>query len=348
MDNFSTDSKNGGHTPPAAKRSKADQRWTLLFIGNHGKTITFKRFKGIVMLSCLVLAVSIAIIVGLLYFSFNVHHEKSGLQADLQDLKAQVKALRYEKDVLMTKLVLAESRSKPAAAEKKTGSAVSETPPDNAIDSEPVEQPVRVAASQKEQPAEQKANSPGAETVSDSDMSVDVESFRVIPKRDENLLRIQFKIKNTTANSQKVSGHAIVVLKADPLQQARWLTIPRMALTNGKPTGRQRGYSFAINHFKTMRFKTNLPKSPEIYRDATVYVFTRNGNLLLEKEFQVSLAPVQPAGAAAPASTTPSASAPTTPSKTPATSATTQPAKPGSAMPSTDELMNSLKNSASE
>ena len=65
-----------------------------------------------VLLTCLVLCISIAITAGLLYLSLNIRQEKNQLELDLQDLKAQVKAIRYEKDVLMTKLVLAESRSK--------------------------------------------------------------------------------------------------------------------------------------------------------------------------------------------------------------------------------------------
>ena len=116
MDNFSEISENGGRSVNAGKRTKPDKRWTILFIGNHGKTITLKRFKGMVLLTCLVLFISIAIAAGLLYLSLNIRQEKNQLESDLQDLKAQIKAIRYEKDVLMTKLVLAESRSKTSPA----------------------------------------------------------------------------------------------------------------------------------------------------------------------------------------------------------------------------------------
>jgi len=38
-----------------------------------------------------------------------------------------------------------------------------------------------------------------------------------------------------------------------------------------------------------MRFKSRLPKSPEIYQKATVFIFSGAGDLLLEQEFPVNL-----------------------------------------------------------
>jgi hypothetical protein len=58
-----------------------------------------------------------------------------------------------------------------------------------------------------------------------------------------------------------------------------------MKLVDGKPTGKRRGHGFAINYFRTMRFTTNVPSSPDQYTSATVYVFAGNGELLLEKNF---------------------------------------------------------------
>jgi hypothetical protein len=289
MDNFSTNSNNEVHTPTTGKRSKTEQRWTLLFIGNHGKTITLKRFKGIVILTGTVLVITVAIALGLFYFGFSAHQGKARLASELQELKAQVKALRYEKDVLMTKLVLAESRTKPDAAEKKEGKRVTSALPSKKVDTQKTAKPIEIARSPKEPLQVKMSPKPAIKSVSETKLSVNVENFRVTPKRDENLLRVQFKIKNTTPNSQRVSGHTIVVFKSDPSKPKQWLTIPSMALANGKPSGQRQGYPFGINNFKTMRLKTNLPRSPEIYQIATVYVFTKKGDLLLEKDFPVNL-----------------------------------------------------------
>ena len=111
MDTLSRNSNNGEIPAEAGKRPQADKRWTILFIGNHGRTITLKRFKGLVLLTGLVLFVSLAVAAGLLYYTISLRQEKLRLGSDLQDLKAQFKALRHEKDILMTKLVLAQSRA---------------------------------------------------------------------------------------------------------------------------------------------------------------------------------------------------------------------------------------------
>jgi len=358
MKNFSRNSTNVGRSLKPGKRSKPDKRWTLLFIGNHGRTITLKRFKGMVLLTCLVLCISIAITVGLLYLSLNIRHEKKQLESDLLEMKAQIKAIRYEKDVLMTKLVLAESRSKANPDSKpqiQSEPAVKQQNPGGSEKTEQIPQPAKI---REETPAEAETEDPLADNLPESELSVAIENFKASTEADENLLRVQFKIKNTSPNSQRVAGHAIVVLKGEQLQQNKWLTIPRMSLSDGKPTGRQRGYDFGINYFKTMRFKTNLPNSPEVYQSATVFIYTRNGNLMLEQDFPVNLPPAQPATASKPPSRTPSASAaasessPQTASdnaaKPPTTSTATPPSTSTTPPPTTDDMMNTLKNPTTE
>ena len=337
MDNFSDISIDEGRSATTGKGPKPDNRWTLIFIGNHGKTITLNRFKGMVMLACLVVCISIAIAVGLLYLSLNTRLEKNQFESDLQDLKTQIKAIRYEKDVLMTKLVLAESRSKASPAKIPSKPIESATPPQNTNDYEKPRQSTPQAKTRKETPLVEKTESPAAANPSEAGLSVALEDFKLSPRVDENLLRVQFKIKNTSSNAQRVSGHAIVVLKGAQLLPHKWLSIPAVSLSDGKPTGRQRGYTFGINYFKTMRFKTNLPKSIAIYETATVFIFTRKGELLLEQDFPVNL----------------SAALPTTTSKPPSVAAsnaptTTQPATSGPATPSADDIHNTLKKSTNQ
>ncbi|CAB1079183.1 hypothetical protein JY97_00855 [Alkalispirochaeta odontotermitis] len=289
MDNFSLKNKYGARSVKIGKRSKPDKRWTILFIGKHGKTIAVDRFKGMVLFTCLVLFISLATAAGLLYFSLNIRQENQQLRSNFQELKAQIKAIRYEKDLLMTQLVLAESQSRtgPAAiTPKPVESASSQKDVIGFKESKQPDRPEKIpenlALEKKDEPA-------AAVARAESGSSVAVEDFKIFPKVDEKLLRVQFKIKNTSPNSQRVAGHAIVVLKGEQRQQNKWLAMPRITLSDGKPTGKQRGYTFGINYFKTMRFKSRLPKSPEIYQKATVFIFSGAGDLLLEQEFPVNL-----------------------------------------------------------
>jgi hypothetical protein len=117
-----------------------------------------------------------------------------------------------------------------------------------------------------------------------------------------------------------------------------------MPLSDGKPTGKQRGYAFGIKNFKSMSFKTNLPQSLKAYQRATVYVFTKKGELLLEQDFPVNLPEVPQTIASKPAQKSSSASSGQPTSGSPPALFSTPP--PTTAVkPSTDELVKPLNNS---
>jgi len=65
MDYFENDPNIPGRAFKTGKSSKQDRRWTLLFIGNHGKTITLERFKGMVIVFFAVLFTALGISAGL-------------------------------------------------------------------------------------------------------------------------------------------------------------------------------------------------------------------------------------------------------------------------------------------
>jgi len=197
--------------------------------------------------------------------------------------------LRYEKDLLMTRVVLAESRVQESLGDMPEKQSGEESTDQEKNDFEETKQPTQLAAKtialQVKKQTEPKQNNNPLE----SGLSVAIENLKISVRSGNNTLRVQFKIKNTSPNSQHVAGHAIVVLKGDQIQQENWLSIPGMVLVDGKPTGKQRGYSFGISYFKTMRFTTRTPKFPEKYQTAAVYVYAHNGKLLLEQDFAVKL-----------------------------------------------------------
>jgi hypothetical protein len=291
MDNLNDAPKNSGRFSGSPKRPKADNRWTLLFIGNRGRTITLKRFKGMVLLTLSVLCVSVGIAVGLVFLTLNIRQEKAQLEARVNELKDQIKTLRYDKDVLMTRLVLAEARpdedsgreakEKPQAAPASASQAVAA----GAKPGESAEAPDSRAAAAKQEQSQPET----AADQADAPLSVALEDFQILPQPARNLLRFQFKIVNTSAGFPRVAGHTMVVLKSDQTSPAKWMAIPAMTLVDGKPTGRQKGHSFGINHFKTMRFSANYPKFPDRYQTAAVYIFTDQGELLLERDFPITL-----------------------------------------------------------
>ena len=281
-----------------AKRGKPDRRWTLLFIGDHGRVITLKRFKGIVILTGVAFIISLATIVLLFRYTHRVADKNEKMESSLDIYQKRIQTLRHEKEILMARLVLAESRAKEGNDDARSIDAPKPWLANNQ-EADVAENSREVVAKQKTTPAGTAASTAPAEPQaepepSQTNLSVNVENFNIVRVSDPGKIKIQFKIKNTSPNSQRVAGHAIVVLKGDNLQPKMWLSVPPMGLVGGKPTGKQRGHGFSINYFRTMRFTTNIPQSSDRFNKAAVYVYTRKGQLLLEQEFSADIPAPKP------------------------------------------------------
>jgi hypothetical protein len=246
---------------------KRDRRWTLLFIGDRGP-ITISSFKAVVLATIGVLLISAAVAGGFYYLYQTEKKKNAGLQNDMGNLSRVMTSLRNEKDILMARLVVAESRVK----EKLTKEDKPET-----------EQKVVKFAGIDRLAAQ---SSTGSQT--DTQLKVAVEDFIVFHEPDINTLRVQYKVINTGSKEQPVSGKTIVVLKNTDAEQNKWLPLPSVPLVAGKPSG-QWGRSFSIFNFRTMRFKVNDQPGPDQFNTATVFVFSLTGELLLEKDFAVGI-----------------------------------------------------------
>jgi hypothetical protein len=288
---FKKDSNQIPRRAKSGKRPKQDRRWTLLFIGNHGRTVTFKRFKGMVILAFAVLLLSFGISVGLFTWNLKIIVDNHGLKNDLINLNSQIDTLRHDKDILMTRLVVAESKVEKSTDGQDKAPVSEETArQEERIAEEKVEK-TRVALKKTEPPSPGQDAPQQSSPPADSGLSVTVEDFQISNRYDDNRFKVMFKVKNTSPNSQRVSGYVIVVIKGD---NTDWLPIPWVPLVDGRPTGKRRGQVFGINYFKTMRLSAQAPKNPEKFQTATVFVYTREGELLLEKQYPVKLPPNKP------------------------------------------------------
>lgn len=118
---------------------------------------------------------------------------------------------------------------------------------------------------------------------------ISAEDFVFSHDPDHQVLAVHFNIKNVDPDTDRVSGHAIVVLKPDNKNQNQWLVIPGMELVDGKPTGNKTGFTFSIARFKSMIFKAQNQPNLRKYKTATVFIFSRKGELLLEKNVPVAV-----------------------------------------------------------
>ena len=289
MVNSKDNSKHADRSATTAKWFNPETRWTLLYIGNRGKPIALKRFKGMVLFTLLVICVTIVLAGGLFYWNRNILGEKNQLESQLNKLSEQNQELRHERDILLTRLVVAESRALYNQGSMLENQTDEESPEQTEQDTKHSEQSApfimtTADTGDRDQVKVQPDSAPPA-----SGLSVAIEKFQLSVKSGNNSLRVQFKLKNTSSDSQHVAGHAIVVLKGGDIQQAQWVSLPGLSLVAGKPTGRQQGNAFGISNFKIMKFTASKLHSPENFQTASVYVFTQTGELLLEQDFPVNL-----------------------------------------------------------
>ena len=295
--------------------SKRSSRWTLLFVGDHGQTVSVRRFKSLFYLLMALLLVAVGAAAGLYLFNRQTFDENQRLRAETHRLREAVETLRYEKDVLTARLVLTEAgfQKEPAEAtvspappaqkakspsdasgkEKSSPEKASAPEPEAAPEPQPEPEPVPV----QELPPEQ-APAPGQQTETDQEhagdvespsMSVSVENLAMVHEQDRPLLRVTFVIRKGDDEPESISGHAFVVLKQenDSIGDS-WVLIPWAKVEGGRPSPADRGQFFSIARFKPMKFETTGVSDPGRFDRLTVYIFNTGGELILEKDFSMT------------------------------------------------------------
>ena len=239
MDYFKKNSNQTHRSTATGKRSKQDRRWTLLFIGNHGRTITLKRFKGIVILAVLVLFVTIGVSVGLFAWNLKIIMDNHGLRDDLKNMSDRIDRLRYDKDILMTRLVVAETK-----VQENSSGKIKETVPDKLSRQE---QSIAVKKVENTQPAVKKtepsapkqAESQPSIVPTESGLSVAVENFEISNQASDNQLKIRFKVKYESEFPQSFRSR-----NGGPEGRSGQLAADPMGAAGGRKTDRKTTRSF--------------------------------------------------------------------------------------------------------
>jgi|GEM_PF-1862009 len=115
----------------------------------------------------------------------------------------------------------------------------------------------------------------------------EINDFKISYIKRRRTLNVQFVIRNT--GPSRISGHAIVVLKSDKVRRSRWVTLPPVKLTSGKPSGEEIGKTFSISNFKTLKFSAKKQRSPKRFKTAAVFIFAETGKLMLKKDFPIEM-----------------------------------------------------------
>jgi len=280
--------------------------WTLLFIGDHGKIIRLQKFKGLMMTWVIASVITLTAAVCLGFFYYDEVVKNSLLEDSLRDNRHKIRSLRDEKDILLARVVVAESKRSPRKG-KTTVKAKAVTVKKKEITEETLFTPTEllpekieakpaatvVMAAEPGNRQEIKTESAGSSEILESNFPGDpptivtIDDFFSIVEPDSNRLRIKYKIRNVDPNSNPVSGRTFLILKSKSQAPENWTVIPVVELASGKPVNVKNGRSFSITRFKTVRFKAPHHNDLAPYETATILVYAMSGELLLEKSFPI-------------------------------------------------------------
>lgn len=340
---------------PSERSTKRDRYWSVMLVGDQGRIIPFRRFKGIAIGVVGSLVLAVLVIVGLSIAYMWQTDRIDQLDSALKETNQQMAKLRDERDLLVAKMVVT-NKQPISEQENQLSSTDTDSPvqkdakraaqPASAVD------PSKTAASvkppqEKEQQVqkapEKKKPAPPVR------FGADIRRFNIDYQTRQNLIKCVFRIYNTSKPKQALSGRSVVVFKNLDEPPIKWLAVPQVQLIDGVPNGNQ-GKSFKINNYRTMTFKAYGLKPPVRFNTASVYVYTGDGKLLLNREIPIDIdVPVPaPPTPAKPAPTEPQATQPppvqesrTAPDHTaekPATSAPSQtPSQTGTPAPATTD-----------
>jgi len=100
------------------KPHKKKRAWSLLFVSDDGKMVPIHRFKGLTIFSTIILAIAIICALGFYYLYKISQEDTTKYKAALAQSDSQVRALKDERDILLSQLVIAQTQIKEPPSEE--------------------------------------------------------------------------------------------------------------------------------------------------------------------------------------------------------------------------------------
>lgn len=261
------------------------QPWTVLFIGDHGRVIPFRRIKTLLILAAAAFGMALAAVAVLAVVNHTLHRRVQELQQSLATSGRTISELRHERDLLTAQVVLVETRMRealegwvPRPAERREGP----TPPAKA-------DPLFDAEAKTGPNAGAEKGTPAAQPPVGMSEGLTVEGFQLKSSANSNTLGLRYKIVNASQGQKALAGNVVVVLKGEGLEPEQWLVLPDVGLVRGRPANTRKGYSFNIRHSKVFEHSVALDRDIPDYTQAVLYVFSKQGELMTAQEVPVVL-----------------------------------------------------------
>jgi hypothetical protein len=274
-----------------ANQLKPEASWTVLLVDGHGRIRKIPRFRQkMIALGFGVLTVFVLGTVAISLYA-RTRHNLSAMATALQERETQIDGLQTQNELLLARVVKAESRREAAAADAPPASEKAASLPVTTAEKPPAAaakpplprtaSPAAAPSPSAEPPKSQAAaeNAQGRE----APMEVAVDRFEADYHEEQQALVTRFVIRNT--GETHAEGRTVVVMRAgDGLD----LTLPPVPMRDDSPLG-SRGRRFSIARFMTMELERQVAEPGMHFDSAEVFVFDNQGALLMQKTFDVAV-----------------------------------------------------------
>jgi hypothetical protein len=271
--------------------SYRETRWHLLRVGKNGSLKPFMHLKGLAVFLAILIFIMTGTIGWLLVAWLDTRQIMMVSQERVVSQEGVMESVRNEKDVILARLVIAESKLKTivsgSSMEKQVESTVVKE--EKAVALKPVPTPAVSLKSTPPKGVKEKKKEPEkslAPVTSEIDMIIEkvtADNLFICAVPEETKLNIEFKVINMGTRKQPVSGHAFVILKDAHAEQDKWMVVPRAMLMDGRPV-QSRGQRFRIYNYRTIKFKVPH-ENPGLFAQATIFIFKDTGELIFERDF---------------------------------------------------------------
>lgn len=112
---------------------------------------------------------------------------------------------------------------------------------------------------------------------------VDADKLTMEPETDNKAVRFQFNLNNLRPEIRSVSGFLFLVLGNPAANPPTVAVYPEVEFKQGKPADFKKGSQFNIRHGKTVRGRIDKLTGASTYKQAWIYAFSDDGQLLLRK-----------------------------------------------------------------
>jgi hypothetical protein len=260
------------------KSHPKDKIWRLVLVGNHGSIVALGSLKTVLfgLITALILTIAGVSVLGLLYLHLKLSYSHLAQEFDQKDEK--IRSLRDERDVLMARLVITESKLKSDADSKKSPSKQISLKT-KVVDSEADVEPQLETKNASIQNTALKEPEP---------FSVAISDFKIVHDSKKNTITASYTLKNTTKGDERLSGRCVVVLKGSINSETTSFLIPNVPWEGDTPSKKD-GRPFAIRNFMTVNLDRDAPDQEFSFDQAIVFVFDFAGAILLKREIPINL-----------------------------------------------------------